>query len=245
MTAPDPLHAEGAPGAVPPAPLPPGALERVSARLASGAAIATLNYHSTPAHRREAFAAQLRRLAGRFDPLTEPALDAVAEGWRPPRPLLMPVLFEGFRDNLDVILPLLEEAGLTAWLVIPPGFLDVDPEDQRAYAAANRLIFPGGGEPGDRIAMTWDELGAVAERGHVVGCHSRDHAPLSSETPGAVLEWQIAAGRALMERRLGLSPRLFCWRRGAGVGLNPRADAVLRREGFRHLLTTLSLQRLA
>ena len=177
--------------------------------------------------------------------MTEDALDALAEGWRPPRPLLMPILFEGFRDHLDVILPLLEEAGFRAWLVIPPGFLEVEPCEQRAYAAANRILYLEDDYPGERIAMTWDELGALVARGHVLGCHSRDHAALLPDMGDGMLEWQIASGRSLMERRLGRSPALFCWRRGAGLGLEPRADAILRREGFRWLLSNLSLRRLA
>ena len=48
-----------------------------------------------------------------------------------------------------------------------------------------------------------------------------------------------------MRRRLGRPARLFCWLRGAGAGLDPRADAILRREGFRHLLSNTRIQRLA
>ena len=232
------------PGRHPIAPLPEGGRERLGGHLAAGRRLTLVNWHSTPLRRRDAYAAQVSRLAARFEPMTPDALERMAGGWRPPRPLLMPILFEGFRDNLDVILPLLEEAGFTAWLMIPPGFLDVEPVDQRLYAATNTLIYPEDSHPGERIAMTWDELGAASARGHVVCCHSRDHAVPVPGLPDAALEWEIASARALMERRLGLSPTLFCWRRGAGLGVEPRADAILSREGFRWLLSNFSLQRI-
>ena len=232
------------PGWIPPAPLPEGTVDRLAAHLSAGRWVRAVNWHTTPPCRRGAFAAQVAELARRFDPMPADGLERIAEGWRPARPVLMPILFEGFRDNLDVILPLLEDAGFTAWLVIPPGFLEVEPCDQRAYAAANRLIYPEDAYPGERIAMTWDELGALAGRGHVVACHSRDHAALLPDMSDGALEWQIASGRSLIERRLGVSPAIFCWRRGAGLGLEPRADAILAREGFRWLLSNLSLQRI-
>lgn len=218
----------------------------LAARLGRGPVIAAVNFHSTPSHRGPEFAAQARRLAARFDPLTEAGLEAITAGHRPsPRPVVMPVLYEGFRDNLDVLLPLLEEVGLTAWLMIPPGFLEVEPEDQRVFAAAHDLILPTDEYPGERIALTWDELRGIAARGHVVCCHTRSHAPLSPDTPDAVLEWEIASAQALLRRRLGRPSRVFCWGRGAAAGVNPRADAMLRREGFRFLVSHLRVQRLA
>ena len=147
----------------------------LAARLAGGPVIATLNLHSTPRHREREFAAQIARLGERFDPLTEDGLDAITGGWTPPRPVVMPILFEGFRDNLEVVLPMIEAAGLVAWLVIPPGFLDLDAQDQRLYAAAHHLDHPGEEPRGERIALTWEEARAIAARGHVFGCHSRSH----------------------------------------------------------------------
>lgn len=232
------------PGHHPLAPLPQGGLGRLGAHLSAGRRVTVVNWHTTPLRRRDAYAAQVAELSRRFGPMTPDALERMAEGWEPGRPLLMPILFEGFRDNLDVILPMLEEAGFTAWLMIPPGFLDVEPVDQRLFAATNTLIYREDSYPGERIVMTWDELAALAGRGHVVGCHSREHAVPVPGLPEPALEWEIASARALMERRIGVRPEVFCWRRGAGLGVEPRADAILRREGFRWLLSNFSLQRI-
>lgn len=237
-------------GARPDAPAPgPPATPRpgwapYAERLAQGPVIAAVSYHSTPARRRAQFAAEVARLAARFDPLDEAGLDAILDGRRPPRPVVMPILYEGFRDNHDVMLPLLEAHGLTAWLMIPPGFLDLDAQDQRPYAAAHHLDYPGDEYPSERITMDWAEVRAAVARGHVVGCHSRGHSALAPDTPDETLEWEIAGGQALMRRRLGRPSRLFCWLRGAAAGHNPRADAVLRREGFDWLLSNLAIQRL-
>jgi hypothetical protein len=232
------------PGRHPLAPLPEGGRDRLAALFGAGRHVACVNWHTTPLRRRDAYAAQVAGLAARFEPMTPDALERIGEGWRPPRPLLMPILYEGFRDNLDVILPLLEEAGFTAWLAIPPGFLDVEPVDQRLFAATNTLIYPEDSYPGERIVMTWDELGAATERGHTIVCHSRDHAVPVPGLPEPALEWEIASAQALFERRIGLRPDIFCWRRGAGLGVEPRADAILKREGFRWLLSNFSLQRI-
>ena len=81
---------------------------------------------------------------------------------------MMPVLFEGFRDNFDVMLPILEEHGFTGWLFVPPAFLDIPAHEQRAYAAAHVLHLPKRDEyASERITLDWDEARATRARGHV------------------------------------------------------------------------------
>ena len=162
----------------------------------------------------------------------------------PDKPMLVPVLFEGFRDNHDVILPILEEFGFKGWFFVPSHFPNVDASRQRIFAARHHLYYGPDEYPGQRIALDWTELRAAHARGHLVACHSRNHTALHPDTPDAVLHDEIVVAKQELEQGLGAAVDTFCFLYGAEYGLNPRADALLIEAGFRYLFSNFRLQRL-
>ncbi len=219
---------------------------RLSAAMSGGRALRVVNYHSTPRGRAPEYRAQVAGFARSFAGLGRAGLDALVDGRLDAvRPVLLPFLFEGFRNNRDVLLPILEAHGFTAWFFVPSAFLAVPAGAQRAYAARARLHHPTDDYPGERIALTWAEARAIADRGHVFACHSQSHAALDPDTPDAILRAEIVEAKAEMEAGLGRAVEIFCWLHGAETGVNPRADAMLRAAGFRYLVSNFRLQRLA
>ncbi len=228
-----------------PATTPP-VLAEIAAGIARSRAIRLVNFHATPRYREAEFRRQVEALAQSFEPIT-PAnfADAVEGRWNHERPGLMPALFEGFRDNLDVLLPILEEFGFTGWFFVPSGFLDVPADEQRGYAASHMLHCPEQDEyPGDRIALTWDEAREITRRGHAFACHTRTHHEVKPDTPRPVLEDEIVAAKAEMEAELGTGVEIFCWLEGAALGVNSEADEMLRQVGFRYLFSNFKIQKL-
>lgn len=214
--------------------------------LAERGAFRVVNFHATPRYREAEWRRQIAHYARYFDPVTPDNFDrALFDPWPSPRPALMPVLFEGYRDNLDVLLPILEEHGFCGWFFVPSYFLGVSAEDQRRYAGEHTLHLAARDEyEGERIALSWDEARAIVKRGHTFACHSRHHSELRPETTDAQLEDEIVAAKAEMERELGQTVDIFCWLRGAKTGVNPRADAMLRRAGFRYLFSNFKIEKL-
>lgn len=215
--------------------------------LAAGRVMRVVNFHATPRYREAQYRRQFEAYARLFAPITPETFDSAFDGtWTDGRPGLMPVLFEGFRDNRDVMLPILEEFGFKGWFFVPSEFPGVPEAEQRAYAAAHVLRLPDRDEyPGARVAMTWDEAREVAGRGHGFACHSRSHFDLRPDTPDAVLRDEIVRAAAEFREGLGRPVEIFCWLRGAEAGVNPRADAMLREAGFRYLFSNFKVQRLA
>ncbi len=229
--------------------LPAGApvvLRELATGMARSRAIRLVNFHATPRYREAEYRDQIAALAHDFEPITPANFAAAIDGnWPHERPGVMPALFEGYRDNLDVLLPILEEFGFTAWFFVPSGFLGVPGDQQRSYAAAHTLHLPVIDEyPGDRIALTWDEARAIVRRGHAFACHTRTHNDVTPDTPRAVLEDEILASKAEMERELGTNVDIFCWLEGAALGINPEADTMLREAGYRYLLSNFKIQKL-
>lgn len=214
--------------------------------MARGRAMRLVNFHATPRYREEEFRRQMADYAVRFEPVTPANFAAAVAGeWPHERPGLMPALFEGYRDNLDVMVPILEEFGFTGWFFVPSGFLSVPHAEQRSYAAAHDLFLPDQDEyPDDRIALTWDEAREIRRRGHAFACHTRTHNEVKPDTPRAVLEEEIVDAMAEMTRELGAAPEIFCWLEGAAVGVNPEADAMLREAGFHYLFSNFKIQKL-
>lgn len=213
--------------------------------LRNGRAFRLINFHATPSTRRAEYRAQIKACAGRYSSLSAEALHSVMSGGAmPARPMLVPVLFEGFRDNHDVILPILEEFGFKAWFHVPSHFLNVDPARQRIFAARHHLYYGPDEYAGQRIALSWPELRAAHARGHLVACHSRNHTALSPDTPDDVLHDEIVTAKEELEQGLGASVDTFCYLYGAEYGLNPRADALLIKAGFRYLFSNFRLQKL-
>ncbi len=214
--------------------------------LAAGRVLRVVNFHATPRYRTEEYRRQIEAYSKLFAPITYQNFDSAFDGtWAESRPGLMPVLFEGWRDNLDVMLPILEEFGFKGWFFIPSAFPGVGAAVQRGYAEAHVLKMPRRDEyPGERVAMSWEEAKAVALRGHGFACHSRSHFDLLPDTPDHVLWDEIHTAAAEMRAGIGWPVEIFCWLRGAEAGVNPRADAMLREAGFRYLFSNFKVQRL-
>ena len=210
--------------------------------LRTGRAIHLINYHATPQARAAQYRAEIAACAGRFASLADRGIDGLMMGGG--KPVLAPILFEGFRDNYDVILPILEEFGFAAWFFIPSHFLNVPPARQRIFAARHQLHYGPDEYPGERIALNWGEMRDARARGHLVACHSRNHTALFPDTPDAVLHDEIVMAKQELEDGLGAEVDTFCYLYGAEYGLNPRADALLVQAGFRYLFSNFRLQRL-
>ena len=227
-------------------PAAPPVLADLAVGMARSRAIRLVNFHATPRYREAEFRRQIEEYAQTFEPITPANFAAAVEGrWEHARPGIMPALFEGYRDNLDVLLPILEEFGFTGWFFVPSAFLSVPPHEQRSFAADHQLYLPEQDEyPEQRIALTWDEAREITRRGHVFACHTRTHNKLIPDTPRSVLEDEIVAAKAQMEAELGTGVEIFCWLEGAAVGVNAEADEMLGQAGFRYLFSNFKIQKL-
>lgn len=227
--------------------LPKGPAETaqdLSTGFRTGRAIHLINYHATPSTCEDEYRTQIAACAGRFASLGDVGIDGLMNGKLDGKPVLAPILFEGFRDNYDVILPILEEFGFAAWFFIPSHFINVPPRRQRIFAARHDLTYGPDEYVGDRIAMSWAELRDAHRRGHFVACHSRNHTALHPDTPDDILHDEIVVAKQELEDGLGAEVNTFCYLYGAEYGLNPRADAMLMQAGYRYLFSNFRLQKL-
>jgi hypothetical protein len=209
--------------------------------LSQGPLVRVVNFHLTPVWRRDEYDRHFALYANYFAPVTEEDLDVfLATGeWHKAKPGLIPAFYNGYRNNYDVALPLLERHGLIGWFFVVTGF--VDAADQNIYAAAHGIT-PAADERGDgRIALSWDEVRALSHA-HVVASHTRGH------TQAAASEGHEDAALGSQEdfqREIGRSVRTIAWAGGAAYGENPEADQAVITAGFRFIVSNFRIQRVS
>lgn len=203
-----------------------------------------VNYHLTPASRAVDYDREFFALAARYAPVRE---DDLAEyltcgRWPMGRDGVLPVFYNGYRNNFDVARPLLDKHGLVGWFMAVSGYSDCPAAKQQAFAATRKLTSLPGEYADGRSALSWDELREL-DRGHVVGSHTRNHSRSGMDNPEAVHD-EIVGAQTDFSRELGHPVRAFAWLFGGRYGENPVADAAVDQAGYSFLFSNFAVQRL-
>lgn len=203
-----------------------------------------VNYHLTPAANAEIYDREFAALGAAYAPVREDDLAAyVTTGnWPMDRPGVLPVFYNGYRNNFDVARPLLEKHGLVGWFMAVPGYTDCPPGEQDNFAAGKTLATVPDEYADGRSALSWDELRTL-DGPHVVCSHTRTHTRVGLDDPAA-LDDEIVGAQTDFIRELGHPVRAFAWLSGGRYGENPAADAAVDRAVYEFLFSNFAVQKL-
>lgn len=214
--------------------------------LASGRFVRVVNYHNTPRSSAAALRAELAAYAERFEPLTLDDLDGFFAGgtWRGERPGFMPVFYEGYRNSAEVAAPICDDLALTGWFPICTAFVDCPVDEQEVFARSHHigLVAEETERPGERIAMTWDDVAALSRR-HVVTPHTAAHVGINDTATDEDLEREVIEPKRRMDEVTGQSAPAFAWLHGTRWGMSERHDAAVRTAGYRYLISNTMIHR--
>ena len=151
------------------------------------------------------FELQMEALAASGRPVIrlEEALPAL-RGAAPLPPRAVALTFDdGFRDNFDFALPVLDRLKLPATFFVVTGHVGTDRciERYRDFCENDRVL-------------GWEHVSEMSARGHGIGGHSRSHRELGGLSDPEVAE-EVAGCRRDIEARTGMAARLFCYPRGS------------------------------
>lgn len=208
------------------------------------ATLRVVNYHLTPALYAAAYDHEFAALAARYASVREDDLaEYLSTGrWPMGRDGVLPVFYNGYRDNYDVARPLLDKHGLVGWFMAVTGYSSCPVAGQAGFAAARNLTTTANEYADGRSALSWDELRAL-DGPHVVGCHTRNHSRAEMDDPVVVRE-EIVGAQEDFSRELGHPVRAFAWLFGGRYGENPVADGAVDCAGYEFLFSNLSVQKL-
>lgn len=111
---------------------------------------------------------------------------------------------DGFRDNHDLIAPVLDEFGGNACFFVTTNFIDCDDAYRRHFLARRVLVTD------DRFPMTWEMVGKLHRAGFEIGAHTADHVDLGTCDRDTAM-MQIRDSKASIERNLAGACDWFAW----------------------------------
>jgi peptidoglycan/xylan/chitin deacetylase (PgdA/CDA1 family) len=209
-----------------------------------GSYIRVINFHNTPHSKKDVYERQLAFCQQHFFPVNENDLANFFKTgqWKKDKPGLIPVFYEGYRNNYEVAAPIAEQYGFVAWFFVPSAFPSIPVGKQRAFAKAHSIGIIDDYQDG-RIAMTWDELRELDQK-HVIACHTKTHHRLTKDSLDSELRREIVESKEELEQQLGHEVSTFAWLYGSEYGVNPKADAYLHKAGYRYLVSNFKIQKL-
>ncbi|MFE2374708.1 polysaccharide deacetylase family protein [Streptomyces sp. NPDC059398] len=217
-----------------------------AADLRTGHFLRVVNYHNTPPSWKDELVRELRGYAQDFASVGAGDLESFAEtgAWHGERPGLLPVFYEGYRDNYAIAAAACDEAGVTGWFFVCTEFVDTLAEEQYDYALAHRIKLVDEDRRGQRTAMSWDEIADLHRRGHVVTPHTASHALARTTVTPADIAREVSEPKRLMDLATGGSAPATAWLEGTGFTGGNAADRALAEAGYRFVFGNTMVQRL-
>lgn len=199
--------------------------------LASGHYIRTLHFHNTPRKNESLYRRQMQKISEYYEVLSFNGVKALLSGGIATRTPLVIGLFDGYRNNFDVMHPLLEEYGLCAWILLVTDFLSTPAAGQHNVLERYKMQWLEREYADGRYAMTWQEALLLSKR-HTIVNHSATHFLLNSNQTKEQVRYEVEHAQEIIVQKLGIAPRIFSWLGGAGCTTNQAATDLLRQNGF-------------
>jgi len=138
------------------------------------------------------------------------------DGRIPPSKSVVITFDDGYADNLDRGLPLLQEAGFGAHLFVVAG------------AVGSVTRWPPSSPLDGRQLLTWEQVDELGRTGVEIGAHTMSHPKLRDLQPDEA-RWEIEESRSMLERRLEAPVSHFAYPYG---NTSAEVQELVREAGF-------------
>jgi len=166
---------------------------------------------------------------------TPVALDAVRDYYLHGTPLppgaVLITFDDGYRDNLENALPILQRYGYPAVVFVPVGYLD----DARPLPHEDPLRVLGVRNE----TVGWEHLAELERGGIRVESHGIAHRPLSELEPDEAVR-EIAISKLRLEERLGREVEAFAFVKGSLADYRPEHASLVQQAGYKLAFTSVS-----
>lgn len=180
--------------------------------------IRVINYHGTTEHDKNNFEMQLKWYKNFFTNINYLDFEAFMKGERriQDKPGLMITFDDGFKDNFDVALPLLNKYRFTGYF-----FVSADLIGTEGYLSHN-------------------DLRQLVMMGHKIGCHTSTHHRMNVSDSDDVLNYEIIESKKKIEALLNEKIEIFCWCGGEESTYTRNAAIKIKEAGYKYSFMTNS-----
>jgi peptidoglycan/xylan/chitin deacetylase (PgdA/CDA1 family) len=149
--------------------------------------------------------------------------DHYVEGASLPAGAVLITFDDGYRDNLENALPVLQQHGYPSVIFVPVGFLDSDrplPHEEalRALGVRNETV-------------DWNDLAALEAGGIRVESHGIGHRPVSEIEPADAAR-EIALSKLRLEERLGRPVTAYAFVKGSLADYRAEHVSLVQQAGY-------------
>lgn len=191
-----------------------------------------LIFHDIPPSEEKAFARQLNWLKKDWKIISPMEFEKLISGDAPVSGDNLMITFDdGFSSNRGVAERILNPMGIQALFFVVSDFVTIDDHDEAKIFIANNIC------PDLEISdipmhwrnMQWNDLEALIEQGHTIGCHTKKHASLSNCRSEEELEGEIIVSADRLMGKLGCNIEHFAYSFGGIDSFSQEALAVAKR----------------
>lgn len=214
--------------------------------LVTNSYIRMIQYQNTASVDADRFENEIAAYAEHFCPVTTEDLDRFFETrkWPKKKPGLVIALFDGLRNQYDVMYPLLEKCGFCGWFFIPAFFMDISAGKQLSYAQAHELADICADEYTDgRYALSWSEIQELSKH-HEICCHTGSHAELQLNASPEMLQHEIVDAKRLIEQHIDKQVNVFSWKYGGEYNTSIRTHRYLEEAGYKFIVSSLKIEKI-
>ena len=207
--------------------------------------IRVVNWHNTPRSNAARLEGELAHYSQTFTSVNEAELRGYLQTgqWSKPKPGMIPVFYEGYRNGYDVVAPLLEKYGFIGWYFIITEFIKGPAPDQVTYAKGHHIGMQTREYPDGRYALNWEEIRELSKK-HVIASHARNHSELSTLTE-EVRRAEIFGSQDDFRKNLGRPVLAFSSLRGPAQNEHPEVDTarLVQEAGYEFVFSNYRIQR--
>lgn len=213
-------------------------IEKLYQILKAGGYQRTLHYHNTPSFYGKLYEKQLKYIAEHYVSLNLKNLSLKLQRdtfEHPDKKSILIGLFDGYRNNYEVLYPMLGRYGLTAWYLLVSDFLNTPVKEQEKMLEPYHMQYIVGEYEDGRYAMSWEEAREVSRK-HVIVNHSSTHYFITSDTDEKRVCYEIDHAHGMIEKNTGTRPIVFSALGGADFYTNPTVSKKLREKGYQYMI---------
>lgn len=197
-------------------------------RYASVNHVRIVYYHFVFGDERERFAEHLRFYRDHYQIISySEAIERIRRGQVDDRYLAIS-FDDGFKNNVEVAAPILEQFGIRAIFFVVARFIKFGPGQEKELTAFSRSRFIGHYPLRN---MSQDDLRRLITAGHEIGSHTLSHARLSA-LQAAEAEQEIAASKDVIEEMAWAPVRHFSFPYGLAAYFPPYCREYVERAGY-------------